>query len=411
MSSLNETLASGRPPAATSARHQVVIVGGGTAGLTVAAQLRRADPGLAIAVLEPSDKHYYQPLWTLVGAGVFPKEVSERPEARYIPRGVTWIRDAVAEFRPDEGRVLTRGGAAVAYDYLVVAPGIQIDWDRVRGLEEALGRDGVCSIYSYRHVDYTWQCIRELTGGTAVFTHPNTPIKCGAAPQKIMYLADDQFRRAGVRDRTRIIFGSAMATIFNVPRYTARLEAVVARKGIETRFQHNLVEVRGAAREAVFEHLDTGATVTVPYDLLHVTPPMGPPDVVRHSPLADQGGWVDVDRHTLRHVRYPNVFGLGDASNLPTSKSAAAVRKQAPVLVRHLLAAVRGGEAADTYDGYTACPITTGYGRVILAEFDYELRPRETFPFDQSKERLSMYLLKKYGLPFMYWHGMLKGLI
>ena len=397
------------PSTTASVHHQVVVVGGGTGGITVAAQLRRANRSLDVAIIEPSDKHYYQPLWTLVGAGVFPKEASERDEARYIPKGATWLRDAVAEFRPDENRVLTRDGKTIGYDYLVVAPGIQINWGQVRGLQGALGQDGVCSNYSYRHVDYTWQCVREFKGGNALFTMPNTAVKCGGAPQKIMYLADDHFRRSGVRDPSRVTFASAQPKIFSVPRYAAKLDEVIERKGIETRFRHNLTEIRPDAREAVFEHLDTKETVVLPYDMLHVTPPMGPPDFVRQSPLANEAGWVEVDRQTLRHVRYPNVFGIGDATNLPTSKTGAAIRKQAPVLVRHLLASTKGECADDRYDGYTSCPITTGYGSLILAEFDYDQKPAETFPFDQSKERRSMYLLKKYGLPLMYWNGMLKG--
>lgn len=389
--------------------HRVVIVGGGTAGITVAARLRRARRGLDVAIVEPSEQHFYQPLWTLVGGGVFAKEVTLRAEASLIPKGATWVRDAVAEFRPDDDLVVTRAGERIGYDVLVVAPGIQIDWGRVKGLEEGLGRDGVCSIWSYEQVERTWQFIREFKGGTAVFTFPNTPIKCPGAAQKIMYLADDHFRRAGVRDRSRVIFASAGPRIFAVEKYAAALERVIERKRIETLFRHNLVEVRPGTREAVFEQLDTGETVVLPYDLLHVAPPQSAPDFVKGSPLAGVNGWLDVDRHTLQHPRWPNVFALGDASGLPTSKTGAAVRGQAPVLVENLLAALHGRALASRYDGYTACPIVTGYGRLILAEFDYDGKPKETFPFDQSKERYSMYLLKKRGLPLLYWRGMMRG--
>jgi sulfide:quinone oxidoreductase len=393
----------------TDSHYQIVVVGGGTAGLTVAARLCRVLRRPCLAVIEPSDKHFYQPLWTLIGAGVFPKEVSVRPEADYIPRGADWLRDAVTEFLPEKNCVRTHGGKAVGYDFLVVAPGIQINWDRVKGLPDALGRGGVCSNYSYEHVGNTWECIRDFAGGNALFTQPKTPVKCGGAPQKIMYLADDHFRRSGVRDKSRVIFASAGSKLFGLPKYAPTLERVVARKGIETLFRHNLVEVRPGPREAVFERPDAREPVVLPYAMIHVTPPMGPPDFVRRSPLAGQDGWVEVDRHTLRHVRYPNVFGLGDASDLPTGKTGAAVRKQAPVLVQNLLAAMQGRPLEARYDGYTSCPIVTGYGKVMLAEFDYDHKPRETFPFDQSKERRSMYLLKKYGLPFLYWHGMLRG--
>jgi sulfide:quinone oxidoreductase len=389
--------------------YQVLIVGGGTAGITVAARLRRRNKRLTMAVVEPSTKHYYQPLWTLVGAGVFPKEQSERAESAFIPPDTDWIQESITEFRPASNSVVTNIGRTIRYDHLVVALGIQIDWSKIRGLQESLGHDAVCSNYAYRYVDYTWECIRSFRGGTALFTMPNTAVKCGGAPQKIMYLADDHFRKSGVREKSSVVFASAQGSLFAVEKYRKTLEAVAARKQIDARFKLNLVEVRGAAKEAVFEHLDNKEQVVVPYDMLHVTPPMSAPDVVKQSPLANDAGWVEVDKFTLRHPRVANVFGIGDCSGLPTSKTGAAIRKQAPVVVDNLLAAVEGKPLPAKYDGYTSCPVVTGYGRLVLAEFDYEGKPRETFPFDQSKERLSMYLLKAYALPRLYWGAMLRG--
>jgi sulfide:quinone oxidoreductase len=390
-------------------RHQVVIIGGGNAGISVAARLKRARPGTDIAIIEPSGKHYYQPLWTLVGGGVFDKRVTEHDEASYIPNGTTWIRDTVIQMCPDDHTVITSDGTRVGYEYLVVAPGMQLDWHKVKGLPEALGHDGVCSNYAYEHVDKTWEFIKAFKGGNAIFTHPNTPIKCGGAPQKIMYLADDHFRKAGVRDAANIVFAIANAAIFAVPKYADALNKVVARKGIDVRYRHDLVELIPESKEAVFEHLDSGDRITMPYAMIHVTPPQSAPDFVKRSPLANAAGWVDVDKNTLEHVRYPGVFGLGDASSLPTSKTGAAIRKQAPVLVQNLVSAIEGRPLGASYDGYTACPLVTGYGKLVMAEFDYDLTPRETFPFDQGKERFSMYVLKKYGLPAMYWHGILRG--
>jgi len=391
------------------AHHHIVIVGGGNAGISVAAQLSKVLKHPKIAIIEPSRKHYYQPLWTLVGAGVFPKEVTEKNEASFIPKGATWIEDAVTEFHPDDNTVLTSDGKTVGYDFLVVAPGIQIDWDKIGGLKGNIGRHGICSNYAYEYVDKTWEYIKDFKGGNAIFNFPNTPIKCAGAPQKIMYLADDYFRKLGVRNRSNVIYASAGKAIFGVKKYATSLNQVVARKGIETRYQHNLIEIRAEAKEAIFERLDTGDKVVLPFEMIHVTPPMSAPDFVKQSPLADAAGWVDVDKYTLQHTRYPNIFGLGDASSLPTSRTGAAIRKEAPVLVKNLIAAMRGNPLTARYDGYAACPIVTGYGRLILAEFDYDGNPKESFPFDQSKERYSMYLLKAYGLPAMYWHGILKG--
>jgi sulfide:quinone oxidoreductase len=389
--------------------HRVLILGGGTAGITVAARLRRADPRIDIAVVEPSESHFYQPLWTLIGAGVFPAEASRRPEARFIPRDVEWIRQRVLDIQPDDRVVRTDGGGQLGYDWLVVALGIQIDWNAIPGLAEGIGTRGICSNYSFDHVAYTWECLRTFRGGTALFTTPNTAVKCGGAPQKIMYLADDVFRRHGVRDRTRVVFASPQPAIFSVEKYRRTLERVVARRGIETRFRHELVELRPDAREAVLEHLDSHERTTLPYDMVHVTPPMSAPDVIKRSPLANEQGWCAADKHTLRHPRYPDVFALGDAAGLPTSKTGAAVRKQAPVLVSNLLAAMQGREPSAAYDGYSSCPVVTGFGRMVLAEFDYDNRPAESFPFDQAKERYSMWLLKTQVLPRLYWHGMLRG--
>ena len=390
-------------------RHRVVVVGGGNAGISVAAQLCRKLKGLDIAIIEPSDQHYYQPLWTLVGAGVFKKKVAQRTEASVIPRGVAWIRDAVTEFVPAENAVITATGRRIGYDYLVVAPGIQLNWGKIQGLTEALGTAGVCSNYSYALVDKTWESIRSFKGGTAIFTHPATPIKCGGAPQKIAYLADDAFRKSGVREDTTIMFMSGQPNIFAVEKYAKTLLKVIKRKGIDARFREDLIAVDGATRQATFENLDTHERTVIKYDLLHVVPPMSAPDFVRDSPLANAAGWVDVDRDTLRHTRFPNVFALGDASSLPTSKTGAAIRKQAPVLVKNLVASILGKPSDAKYDGYTACPLVTGYGKLVMAEFDYDNKPRETFPFDQSKERWSMYQFKARLLPKLYWWGILKG--
>lgn len=389
--------------------YQVLIVGGGTAGISVAARLRRRLRPYDVAIVEPSSQHYYQPLWTLVGAGVFRKEITQRSESAFIPRGADWIREGIAEFRPEQNCVVTREGRRIGYDFLVVALGIQIDWNKIPGLPETLGRNQVCSNYAYQHVDYTWECIRTFRGGTALFTMPNTAVKCGGAPQKIMYLADDHFRRAGVRDASNLVFASAQNSIFAVEKYRRTLDKVIERKGIDARFKLNLVELHGERKEAVFEQLETQTRVTISYDMLHVTPPMSAPDVIKTSSLANAAGWADVDKFTLQHPRFPNVFPIGDCSGLPTSKTGAAIRKQSPVLVKNLLSAIRGEPLAARYDGYTSCPLVTGYGKLVLAEFDYEGQPRESFPFDQSKERLSMYLLKAYGLPRLYWDGMLRG--
>ncbi len=393
-----------------SDNNRIVIVGGGTAGITVAAQLLNSGKSVDVTVIEPSEKHYYQPLWTLVGGGIFPKEVSERNEADYMPRDTNWVKDYVESFDPDQSAVRTRGGQTINYDYLVVCPGMQLNWTQIRGLsKEIVGTGGICSNYSFDTVDTTWQTLQEFQGGTALFTHPAGAIKCGGAPVKICFLAEDHFRRRGIRDKCQVIFGVAMPRIFAVDRYARTLEEVTARRGIDVQLKQDLVEIRPDAKEAIFEDIESGEQKTIRYDMIHVTPKMGPPDFIKDSPLAGEGGWVEVDKHTTRHVRYPNVFSLGDVSSLPTSKTGAAIRKQAPATVANLLAMIDGQPLEAKYDGYTSCPLVTSYNSMVLAEFDYDKNPQESFPFDQSQERFSMMMLKKYGLPNLYWHGMLRG--
>ena len=389
--------------------HHILIIGGGTAGITVAAHLKNQDNPPDITIVEPSTKHYYQPIWTLVGGGVFPKEVSEREEKDFIPSGVNWIQDKVQAFDPANNKVRLGSGEDVTYDFLVVAAGIQIDWKKVPGLAENLGSKGICSNYSYETVGYTWECIKSFRGGNAVFTQPNTPIKCGGAPQKIMYLAEDHFRRSGLRDKANIMFFLPPDKMFAVAKYNATLTGICQDRAIDVHHKRNLLELNADKKEAVFEKLGGDGTETVNYEMIHVTPPMSSPDFIKSSELANAGGWVDVDKDTLQHARFANVFSLGDCSSLPTSKTGAAIRKQAPVLAENLMAARAGQATTSTYDGYTSCPLVTGYGRLVLAEFDYDGQPKESFPFDQAQERYSMYALKAYGLPEMYWHGMLRG--
>lgn len=397
-----------------SSHHKVLIIGGGSAGITMAAMLARKMDEPDVAVIEPAESHYYQPIWTLIGAGVAPKESSRKPMAEVIPPHVTWIREAASTFRPEQNLVITQSGRSYSYEYLIVAPGIQLNWDLVPGLAESLGTHGVTSNYSYRHTEYTFECIRNLRSGTAIFTQPATPIKCGGAPQKIMYLASDYWRKHGLLDKIDVRFNSAGGVIFGLPEFAAALNKVIERYGIETNFLHNLVAIRPEAREADFDVLKDGKPVdrkTFSYDMLHVTPPMSAPDFVRNSPLANEAGWVDVDKGTLRHTRYGNIFSLGDVASTPNAKTGAAVRKQAAVLGRNILQLMRTGELRDPalYNGYGSCPLITGYGKTILAEFDYDNTPTPSFPFNQAKERTSMYLLKKYGIPAIYWRAMLRG--
>jgi sulfide:quinone oxidoreductase len=310
---------------------------------------------------------------------------------------------------PDRNALSLRLGGELSYDQLIVCAGIQLDWGAIEGLAGALGSHGLCSNYSYDTVEYTWQCISTLRGGRALFTAPSHAIKCGGAPQKIMWLAEENFRKRGVRAGTEVSYAIAGDRIFGVAKYRRTLERLVVEREIVTRFGHDLIAVDPPAKRATFRRTDTHETVELDYELLHVTPPQSAPDFIKRSPLADADGWIEVDKHTTQHTRFANVFSLGDCSSLPCSKTGATIRKQAPVTVANLLAARAQQPLVASYDGYSSCPIITGVGQVMLAEFDYDGTPCESFPFDQAQPRYSMYMLKAYALPEIYWNGMLRG--
>ena len=391
---------------------QVLIVGGGNAGISTAAQLLRKRKNLQVAIIEPSDKHYYQPAWTLVGAGVFDINKTIRSEASVMPQNVTWIKEAAAYFDPEKNTVITASGNVYSYDYLIVAPGIQLNWDAVKGLRETIGKNGVTSNYSFDFAPYTFECLKKTKpGDTILFTAPSTPTKCGGAPQKVMYMTADFLRRKGILKDVNLEFVSGGSMLFGIKKYAESLQKMVDKYGIALHFKYDLIAIDGEKKLATFKLLSgwSGVTVTKKFDMIHVTPPQSAPDFVRNSPLADAKGWIDVNKFTLQHVKYQNIFALGDATNTPNAKTGAAVRKQVPVLVKNLMASMEQRSLPGKYSGYGSCPLTVGYGKLVLAEFGYDNKVMETFPFDQSKPRRSMWLLKKYVLPWLYWHKILKG--
>ncbi|KAL0893348.1 hypothetical protein ABMA27_014938 [Loxostege sticticalis] len=392
---------------------KLLVVGGGSGGCTIAAKFARKLKKDEVFVLEPSTEHYYQPLWTLVGAGVKTVADTRRQEASVLPSNAKWIKDRAVSIDPKKGVVHTKNGDEIQYEYVVIAVGLKNDYDKVPGLSQALTDEnsGVSTIYAPEYCEKTWRDLQRFNGGNAIFTFPDTLIKCPGAPQKIAYLADSYFRMTGTRSKSKVIFNTCLPVIFGVKKYADSLLKVVERKQIDVNYKTVLLEVRPDKKEAVFVNKDDKSKhTTMGYDLLHVTPPMSTPEFLRtNKELADVCGYLDVDKYTLQHKKYPNVYGIGDCTNTPNSKTAAAIAKQCHVLELNLVNTMAEQAPSANYNGYGACPLLTEYGKCILAEFVYDGVPHETLPFDQSRESTIAYYMKKDLFPFMYWNMMLKG--
>lgn len=428
--------------------YQVLIIGGGTAGIMTSAQLIKQKRIKDVGIIEPADTHYYQPAWTLVGAGTYDFDKTGRPMADVIPENAQWIKDKATGFNPEKNTVYTAENGEITYDYLVVAPGLVYDYSLVKGLGKSIDKGVICS--NYTDPKHTWDVIKNFKGGTALFTQPATPIKCGGAPQKIMYLAESHFRKSGVREKTDIVFATPGSVIFGVKEIAETLMKVIDRKDINIRFYHKLVTIdaekriawyelikdisaggcvimsgtdKNACLDSTFQYNYKDVKVTVKdnlygihYDMLHTAPPSVAPKFIQESTLVNDTKWLDVDIHTMQHNKYPNIFGLGDVAALPTAKTGAAIRKQVPIVVDNIDFLIAHHKLGNqSYNGYSSCPLVTDYGKMVLAEFDYgnnftpDPKLKALLISDSSKEHWRLWMLKKYGLPYLYWNKMLKG--
>lgn len=411
--------------------YDVLIIGGGTAGIMAAAQILKKNSKSTVGIVDPADTHYYQPAWTLVGAGTYDFEETGKPMKEMIPIGAEWIQDYVTGFIPDQNKVQTKTKGELSYKYLIVAPGLVMDLGQIDGLDKALGKGVVCS--NYTDPKHTWEVIKNFKGGNAVFTQPTTPIKCGGAPQKIAYLAADYFQKHKID--AKVVFATPGSVLFGVKPIRDTLTKVVERYGMHFKPFYAPIKIDADKKiitykyvgddenqcvtnesKEIGEKISGEANIEMPFDMLHLAPPQAAPKFVRESNLVNKDGWLDVNINSLQHNVYPNIFGLGDVAALPTAKTGAAIRKQVPVVVENLMFMMNNKPASNKdYKGYSSCPLVTGYGKMVLAEFDYEgnftpdPKLKQMLVFNSAKEHWRLWILKKYGLPFLYWNKMMKG--
>ncbi|MGZ0655052.1 NAD(P)/FAD-dependent oxidoreductase [Coraliomargarita sp. W4R72] len=418
---------------ASDAKGRIIIVGGGAAGITMAAYLSDMLKHPDITIIEPSKMHHYQPGYTMIAAGEFKADDIVKPNASLIPSNVKWLQDSVIELLPDANALVTAQNGKLEYDFLVMVPGGQMNFDLVEGISrETLGEGNAHCIYDFIGSQRCGDALQSMSQdgeGKMVFSNTYTKIKCGGAPKKICMIAEDLFRSNGVRDRFSFDFYSNSTNLMTPAVFGDYLAQLYEERDIETHFLHRLKKVNTSKKVATFELIPETTlaatpananytTIDVDFDFLHFVPPMSAPEFVKNSPLAIQegklrhGGWIDVDKNTMVHKRYDNIISLGDSSALPTSKTGAAIRMQAPIAAKNLVSLMEGSAPIGSYNRYTACPIVTEYGKVLMCEFKYGKELDATIPWlDPAVDRGMWWMLKRHGLKPMYYHGMLKGLL
>lgn len=406
------------PQAAVATSARIVVIGAGAAGLATASRLAMGLSGASITMLDKRREHHYQPGYTLVAAGLKSPDYVLSSTREWVARGVNWVEEAAAEIDPVGKTVTTDAGQRLPYDFLVVATGLTLDYGAIEGMDVSrIGQNGLGSVYAGpAQAAATWRAMSDFAdkGGQGVFLRPATEMKCAGAPLKYAFLTDDFLRRRGNRGRAELTYNAQNRVLFSVPIVAERVRMLYAERNIRVTHDHVLRKIDLDRRIATFRTPQGDAEQ--PYDFINVIPPMRAPEVVRNSPLPWQtgpwaaDGWAEVDRHTLRHVRFPEVFCVGDIAGVPKGKTAASVKWQVPVAVDHLIATIQGRESAERYNGYTSCPLITRVGRAMLVEFDYNDNLVPSFPgmIAPLEELWISWIMKEVGLKPTYL-AMLRG--
>lgn len=434
---------------ASEATGKILIIGGGLAGISTAARLMNTLSNPDITIVEPNPKSVtYQAGTTLIGTGIYTKADVDYDTKDYLPKGVTLLKDRAIDFNPEANKVELASGETLTYDFLIVAAGVTLDFGAIKGLEEigdaytsedaskilkVFGDSGITSVYNVDSAVAMWEqtqkFIQKSKDGQKVkgiFTNPNTAIKCGGAPMKVMYLMNSRLNEAKARANAELVYYADTNRLFGVKEYADAIEKQFVERDMKWNFSHNLIGVDVEKKIATFdkhwqekgeydkdleeyEMVTKHLNVDVPFDFLHITPPQKAPDEIGKSAIGSAKGWVPVNKETLQHVKYKNIFSLGDIAAVPMGKTGGTVRKQYKVLVDNLISVMEGKEPTAKFDGYTVCPLITDIGKVMLAEFNWTAKPTPSFPLDPAQERYIWWLLKVYLLKPMTQYGMLSG--
>ncbi len=444
---LGASNANGETSTKSNSKGHIVIVGGGLAGISTASRLVRELSNPNITIIEPNSiSASFQPGQTLVASGVWQKSDIIYNTKDFIPEGVKWIKERVVEFDPDNKKVKTDKGQEISYDFMIIATGLVLDYGKIEGLQgvitslgedsavsKKVGKNGISSLYFADGSVKTWEQMKQFIAKAksgkrvkALFTHPDTPIKSIGTPKEVIYLTDARLKEAKVRDNAELIFYTDEAKMFDIPEYHKAIVEQFKARNFKWHYRHNLIAVDSDKKIATFnkETIEKGAwdpdleenipiikksKVEVPFDFIHITPPMKTPDEIAKSPIASAKGWVPVVKETLQHIKFPDIFALGDVIDVPMGKTGGSVRREYKIVVDNLISHINGKPLKSKYDGYSVAPIITGLGSVMLAEFNWSKKPIPSFPLDPTKERWIWWLLKIYLLKPMVIYGMLSG--
>lgn len=405
----------------------IAIIGAGLGGISLSAQLISDLPNAKITLFDADPMLYYQPGFTLIAAGIYDKDDVSYDKKDLINKKVQWVQENVAKLDVESKSLQTTSGATHTYDYLIIATGTTYEFELYKGLSEEIVNDpstNIASIYTADSAVKARDMLKKLAknGGRAIFAEPNTPIKCGGANKKLNFLLEDLARSEGGRDKLEMHLYTGGDSMLSSPVHAKMIEQLYIERDMPYSTRHLLVEVDKERNVAIFEKLmpyrENGQDkvakerVEVPYDYLFVIPKMKTSDFIAQAGLSiskghTAGNWVDVDKYTLQHKKYPYIFAIGDCAGIPKGKTGASIRKQYPVVAKNLIAHLQGQNLEAKFNGYTACPLLTGYGKAVMVEFNYEGADPMLPCFGATRESWMNWFIKVYLMKPMVMQGMI----